>query len=82
MSRQYRSECVDCCLPCLGISCPYYRVKVYTCDICGEENAEYCLDGDDVCKDCAEEILKEHFNELDIFERASILNVGLSEITE
>ena len=48
MSRQYRSECVDCGLPCLGSSCRYYRVKVYTCDICGEENAEYCLDGDDV----------------------------------
>lgn len=81
MSKKYTSICVDCALPCLGNTCPYNHVTVYTCDVCGEENAEYCLDDKDVCKECAKEILKEHFDELTIFEQASMLNIGLSEIS-
>lgn len=60
------NNCVDCTgsgLPCLGMSCPNRRVKVYYCDKCGEELGEeiYHADGEDLCEYC----LKEKFRKED-----------------
>ena len=51
---QYKNECVDCGLPCLGESCPYKKVEYHYCDCCDDEidyddikrerNNEYCPD--------------------------------------
>ena len=47
------SGCVDCGLPCIGISCPYFRVLVLRCDRCHSEVDElYEVDGEDLCEDC------------------------------
>ena len=47
------SGCVDCGLPCLGTSCPNYRVLVLVCDQCHSEVDElYEVDGEDLCEDC------------------------------
>ena len=79
MSRKLESNCVSCQLPCLGKSCPYYEVEVANCDVCGEE-AEYEIDGEDYCKDCAEKYLKECFDALSIREKADCLDICLSDI--
>ena len=54
--RKYENHCVDCPreMGCLGSSCPYVNVPVDYCDECGSDNAEYVIDGDDLCEDCAE----------------------------
>lgn len=44
------NRCVDCGLPCMGITCPNRNVIVKSCDVCGDEfdkvwkydNAVYC----------------------------------------
>lgn len=53
------NECVDCRLPCLYESCPYWAVTRLYCDEC--ENEEYPLywwDGQQLCLDCIEEKLE------------------------
>ena len=57
MSRKIESRCVDCGFPCRGNACPNYKVQVNYCDVCGSEGAKYCLDGDDVCEECAEKYM-------------------------
>lgn len=53
----YANECVGCDLPCLFKACPYYRVKHFQCDRCGDEDITlYHYDGEQICKDC---LLKE-----------------------
>ena len=54
---EYTNDCIDCGLPCLYDSCPYYKVKHLTCDRCSEETEElYEVDGEQLCEDC---LLKE-----------------------
>ena len=55
MSKKIENHCVDCGLPCIGNLCPFRNVSVYYCDECGDEGAEYKLDGNDLCEDCAKE---------------------------
>lgn len=53
------NECVDCDLPCLYESCPYWAVKRLYCDEC--ENEEYPLywwHGRQLCLDCIEKELE------------------------
>lgn len=51
--RYYTNECVDCGLPCIYESCPYYKVEHFQCDFCGEEEVVlYHYDGYEICKDC------------------------------
>ena len=50
--RYYENECVDCGLPCLYESCPYYNVEHIVCDICGEETKLYHYDGQEICAEC------------------------------
>lgn len=52
MTRE-ESGCVRCGLPCIGEACPNWRVTLYICDICGEEQDElYYFDGREMCADC------------------------------
>ena len=49
------NECVDCGLPCLYESCPYWAVTRLYCDECGsEENTLYWWDGQQLCLGCIE----------------------------
>lgn len=53
------NECVDCGLPCLYESCPYWAVMRYYCDKCGEEqDTLYWWDGQQLCLDCIEALLE------------------------
>ena len=71
------NQCVDCGLPCIHNACPYYRVPVYYCDICGNEDAGYTIEGQDYCEDCAKEYLKDAFNNLTVSEKAKALDIDL-----
>ena len=52
------NECVDCGLPCLYESCPYWAVKRYYCDECGEEDKLFYFDGREMCIHCVEKLLE------------------------
>ena len=75
-----KSECVDCQLPCIKSECPYYRVERIVCDECVEEIAEYIVDGEEYCKQCAEEYLNNAFSDLSLNEKAKALDVQLKGI--
>ena len=51
------SECVDCGLPCIHKSCPYYEVTRFICDKCGAEETLYEFDGQELCLDCISKLL-------------------------
>ena len=80
MSRKIESRCVDCGFPCRGNACPNYKVQVNYCDVCGSEGAKYCLDGDDMCEECAETIIMDAFKELMLSERAKTVGIDLEKI--
>lgn len=46
------NECVDCGLPCLYGSCPYWAVTRYYCDICKEEGELFYFDNQELCIEC------------------------------
>lgn len=48
------NECVDCGLPCLYEGCPYWAVKRYYCDECGEEDKLFHFNDREMCIDCIE----------------------------
>lgn len=52
------NECVDCGLPCLYESCPYWAVKRYYCDECEEEKKLFYFNGREMCLDCIEQELE------------------------
>lgn len=53
------SGCVDCALPCVYYTCPYYEAVVYECDSCGDEVDDlYYFDGQELCIDCIERRLE------------------------
>lgn len=81
MSRNIESKCVGCDLPCIHNSCPHYKVEVAYCDSCNSE-ADYEVDGEDLCKDCTESLLNECFNDLSIEERAKLVDVDIRKIYE
>lgn len=60
------SGCVDCDLPCIYQTCPYYEITRYLCDECKEEDTLYSFDGQELCSEC---ILKRlpKINERDIW---------------
>ena len=82
--RKYENQCVGCPegMGCLGKSCPYVDVPVDYCDQCNDENAEYQIDGEDYCEECAKNYLQESFDELTITEKAEALNIDLSKIND
>lgn len=73
---KHENQCVGCPteMGCLGSSCPYMNVEVRCCEYCGDE-AYCCIDGEDLCEQCAEETLKECFDNLTISEMAEALGV-------
>ena len=56
--KRTENECCDCGRPCMGESCPYWKVTRYYCDRCGEELDEVFVDDDgrELCDCCADEL--------------------------
>lgn len=52
------NECVDCGLPCLYETCPYYAVSRFYCDECGDEEELYWFDDEQLCIDCIKKRLE------------------------
>ena len=79
--KRTENECVGCPpdIGCIGDACPYRNVEHIYCDLCGEE-AEYIVDDEDLCEYCAKKRIFEVFNDFDIFEQASMLDIGLRRI--
>ncbi len=79
--RAVENECVGCSpyLGCIGEACQYRNVERVYCDLCGDE-AEYIVDDEELCEDCAKKRILEVFNNFDIFEQASMLDIGLQNI--
>lgn len=71
------SHCVHCGLPCLCDGCPNYRVRVHYCDVCDTEGAEYTMDGQDFCEDCAKDYLRDAFSDLTVTEQARLLDIDI-----
>lgn len=71
------SNCVSCQLPCLFMSCPYYKTEAVCCDRCGDP-AVYNIDGMDYCESCAAEELDETFRSLSVKEMADTLDVDIN----
>ena len=82
MSRKIENRCVDCGLPCLGESCRHQNVPVDYCDDCGGDGAEYRIDSDDLCETCAEDRIREVFDDLTLLEKAKAVDVDLNKIDE
>lgn len=80
---KYENQCVDCPkeMGCLGNSCRYRNVSVYYCDTCGDE-ADYEIDGDHYCWDCAAEYLRDRFEFLSLMERAEMLDIDLRKVED
>lgn len=86
---EYEDYCVDCPseLGCMGSSCPNRNVAVYYCDSprCGNY-ADYQLDGDDYCEDCALEYLQSLYKDpedcemLDIYEMAEDNDISITSL--
>ena len=78
--RRRENQCVDCGLPSLGDSCPYRNVEVVYCDICGDEGAEYEVDNQDMCEECAKKYVQESLDDLTLSEKAKLLDISFSEL--
>lgn len=53
------NECVDCGLPCLYKSCPYYSVTRFYCDKCNDEQIDlYWFGNEQLCISCIEKQLE------------------------
>lgn len=76
---RYENECVDCGQPCIGSGCPYMNVYRRYCDICGEL-ADYIVDGEDLCENCAHKLADEEFKGLSYFEKCELLEIEYKEI--
>lgn len=50
-------ECVDCGLPCLYESCPYWAVTRYYCDKCKDETTLYEFEDRELCIECIKNLL-------------------------
>ena len=74
-----RSECVSCELPCIHENCPYYRVKVYHCDKCGEL-ADIEIEGEHLCYDCAEKDIDAEISALSFSEKCELLNICVKDL--
>lgn len=68
--------CTDLGLPCMGNSCPNRKTYVEFCDEC-DDHANYFIDGKSYCEDCATVYLSEIFNELEIDEKANVLDINI-----
>lgn len=56
------NKCCNCHIPaykCLGENCPLKVSERYYCDTCGNEEKLYHFDGQELCINCIEKLLKE-----------------------
>ena len=72
------NQCVDCGLPCLGVSCPHLNVPVRYCDECETDSPCYHIDGIDLCKHCAEKYMQNVFDDLTIEEKAKAFKIPIT----
>ena len=56
--KKIENGCIQCGLPCLGISCPNNEVVRYYCDECGSEETLFDYEGEELCIDCVKGRLK------------------------
>lgn len=77
----YENHCCDCAAPgypCIGDSCPHVNVPVYYCDCCNSGvYAEYDIEGEHYCEECARKYLKEVFSNLTLLEQAETLGLDM-----
>lgn len=77
MAIVIENNCVGCALPC--INCGRKHQEVVKCDTPNcDEYAEYTIDGEDYCEECAKECLIEQFKDLSVYEMAELLKVNIS----
>jgi len=50
--ERIESDCVNCGLPCIAAACPYYAVRHFYCDECGDEAPLYEYEGQQLCSYC------------------------------
>lgn len=76
--KRIENECVGCPtdIGCMGEACPYRNVERFYCDLCGND-AEYVVDDEELCEDCARKRILEAFNNFDIYEQAEMLDISL-----
>ena len=83
---KYENHCCDCAVPgypCMGSSCPNVNIPVYYCDICNNNiYAEYDIEGEHYCEDCAEVCLKEAFEDLTLSEKAEVLGINMKNLED
>ena len=83
---RYENHCCGCAVPaypCVGNSCPNINVPVYYCDCCNNDaHAEYSIEDEDYCEDCAKTYLKEVFDALTPLEQAEVLGISLKYLEE
>ena len=77
--RYEENQCVSCDLPCIGDGCSYRHVICYDCDICGDQ-AEFHVDGEDMCPVCAKKYIYDALDDMSIDEIAEKLNIEFSRI--
>ena len=75
--RVIEENCVGCPteLGCLGGACPYMHMHVDYCDECGDDGAEYKIDGIDMCETCAKDYLMDAFKDMTVPDMASVLDI-------
>lgn len=79
--RIVENQCVGCETCTLGSGCPLLNVAYYQCDQCENEEAQYCIDDNDLCYDCAVEYLCSIFKEaLTIEEMAEVLQCSFQKL--
>lgn len=83
---KYENHCCGCAVPgypCLGNSCPRINVPVYYCDYCNDNiRAEYEIEDEHYCEDCAKEHLKDIFEDLTLSEQAEVLDVNMKNLED
>ena len=81
---KYENHCCDCAVPaypCLGDSCPHVNIPIYYCDCCDYDTyAEFDIDGEHYCEDCAKEYLKATFEGLNLSEQADVLEIDIKSL--
>ena len=70
----FENQCIDCGLPCIGDRCIYKNVEMHYCDRCGRE-AAYRIYEEELCFNCANQILNDSFGDLTVTEKAETLSI-------
>lgn len=75
------SDCVECGLPCLGRTCPHYKVQNHYCDKCkADEYAYYEIDGDEYCESHARDYVQEILEDMDLGSILDFLEINWKRI--